>query len=447
MTINFYNKSGNKDLYLFFDYATGGTSGAVNMPNKTYIQPWSSSNKTPLALTDPYTCSFEYLNSGTFWYIIANAEGAKTIKDNPGVAMGTADKNWVGGFAELSYISGTTESYFDVTNVDQVGLLCGVEFLDSDSKPTGKTCGYGETATKFIDGLAKACNLVDGTSAKVSITGTDSNTYTKLWGPTVPEVTSQYNKAYDDYIIALTNNKTNITIVSDNTKGSPHGGTQLEPHTFTGQFGQPDFDMPAGAAIKKSDVVLWFKCTEPFDSTKKTEDTYIFVTKDGMNGGTIMSGSSAGGMYIYPAFEYANPKKQSEIIKGGWANDVSLNWTATGVNAVADTTCFQALIDSVIRDLITAMNLGYIGVTAETINFTYRDDGTYASAATQAKYMNEWNQYITSNSDSYGMAYTDGTHAKVQFHPDVNGGLNCYVFGQDDADTSKYWSKNDDAPA
>ena len=446
MTINFYNKTGNTDLYLFFDYTAAGTTNAVNMPNMTYIQPWKPSNNNnetaTLALTDPYTCSFDYLNSGTFWYLVTNEIGAKTIKDNPGVAMGTADPNWVGGFAELSYLSGTTESYFDVTNVDQVGLMCGVEFLESTGNPTGKTCGYGHTANDFIEGLAKACNLPSGTSAKVSITNKQGNSYTKLWGPTVPQVTSQYNKTYDDYINKLTSNGTSITIQSDSTIGSPHGGTQLDAHTFVGQFGQPSFDMPSDSVIKKSDVVLWFKCTEPFDSKKKEETTYIFVTKDGMNGGTIMSGSSAGGMYVYPAFEYADPKDQSTIKKGGWANDVSLNWTATGANAVADTTCFQALISSVIRDLITALNLGYIGISSDKKDFTYRDNNTYASAATQAKYTNEWNEYITNNSDSYGMAYSDGTHAKVQFHPDVNGGLNCYIFGQDDKNTTHYWSKS-----
>ncbi|MFD2565768.1 hypothetical protein [Pseudotenacibaculum haliotis] len=441
MTINFYNKTGNTDLYLFFDFAPGGATKAEGFANMEYLQPWAlpapESEILPLSLDKPYTCSFEYLNSGTFWYIITNEAGAKTIKDHPSISMGTADPNWVGGFFELTYLEGQ-DTYFDVTNVDQVGLLCGVEFLDSKGSKTG-TCGYGETANDMISGLISACSLATDTSAKVSLTGTDGNTYTKLWGPTVPEVTSQYKGTYDDYITKITENGTTINIQSDSTKGSPHGGTQLDAFNFTGKFGAPDFDMPTGCPIEKSDVVVWFTSD---DCTKKGDTTYIFCTKDAINGGTIMSGNSPSGMYVYPAFEYADPSDQSKIKKGGWANNVSLNWTATGVNAVADTTCFQAMISSVLRDLVTAMNLGYIGISEDTNDFTYKDNSTYASQATQDKYMNEWNNYITSNSDSYGMAYSDGTHAKVQFHPAADGSINCHIFGQDDADTKNYWSKS-----
>lgn len=446
MTINFYNKTGNEDLYLFFNYADDSkTSGVKGFSNLTYLQPWAVAAKgksNPLALTDAYICSFDTLNSGTFWYIVTNKTGSETIKANPGTAMGSEDPNWVGGFFELTYLSADPVTYFDVTNVDQVGLLCGVDFLDSSGTKTGH-CGYGETANDLIAGLETACDLSATTKAKKTITGTGANkdTYTTLWGPTVPIVSSEYNAAYDSYIAAIAKNKTKMTINSDSTKSNvvTHGGTQLDSFKFTGYFGQPT-SMPTGSSIDASEVVLWFEST---DCVKAGETTYIFFTEDAINGGTIMSGSSAGGMYIYPAYEYTDPtsKTPAKIIKGGWANNVSLNWTATGANAVKNTTCFQAMISSVGRDVITAMNLGYIGVTAAKVDFTYKVESTYATAATQKKYINRWNEYITENSDSYGMAYSDGTHAKVQFHPASDGSINCYVFGQADADTDTYWSK------
>ncbi|NQY10712.1 MAG: hypothetical protein HRT71_14525, partial [Flavobacteriales bacterium] len=57
------------------------------------------------------------------------------------------------------------------------------------------------------------------------------------------------------------------------------------------------------------------------------------------------------------------------------------------------------------------------------------------------EYINSWNKFITDNSDSYGMAYSDGTHAKVQFHPLVDGTIDCHILKQDDAKTKDYWSK------
>ncbi|NQY05484.1 MAG: hypothetical protein HRT68_04575 [Flavobacteriaceae bacterium] len=429
MTLKFHNQTGNKDLYLFFNYTTTNSSGESGFSDMSYLQPWKNGN---LALDEAYECSFDWINSGTFWYMITNETGAATIAAHPNTAMGTADKNWVGGFFELTSLESAKKAYFDITNVDQVGLFCGIKFSD------GNKCGYGKPANDFISGLETACDLGSSTSAKITITGTDGVSYSKLWGPTVPEVSSEYNGAYDEYITAITNNKTALTIVSDKTKDSGHGGTELGSFTFKGTWGQPD-SLPAGSSLNKEDVILWF---EADDCTSAGTKTYIYLTDKGLNGATIMGGSSSGGMYVYPAFEYYDPSAPNNIGKGGWAEDVSLNWTATGENAVADTTCFQAMIDSVIRDLITALNLGYIGVTAAHNTFTYGDSSTYASAATQAKYLNEWNNYITSNSDSYGMAYSDNAHEKVQFNPPINGTIDCYILKQDDANTKTYWSKS-----
>jgi hypothetical protein len=441
MNINIYNKTGNKDLYLFFDYADTGSTGVTGFSNLSYIQPWTSGTKK---LTEPHAMSFDYLNSGTFWYIVTNETGAQTIKNNPSTAMGTADPNWVGGFFELSYLKDATEAYFDITNVDQIGLFCGVNFLDSNGLKKGQA-GYGKTADKMISGLITACKLASTTKAKVSITGSDQKTYSKLLGPTVASVSDQYNAIYDEYIKAIGNNKTKMTINSDSTISTTvtHSGTQLKSFEFTGYFGQPD-SMPTGATIDKSEVVLYFKCTEEINPKKTGGDTYIFFTEEAINSGTIASGNSSGGMYVYPAFEYTDPnaKNPAKILSGGWANDVSLNWTSTGADAVKNTTCFMAMISSVGRDVVTAMNLGLIGVTKATKNFTYKKPSSYATQETQDKYINQWNKYITSNSDSYGMAYSDGTTAKVLFHPAIDGTIDCYIFGQSDPTTDDYWSED-----
>lgn len=431
MTINFHNTLGSPDLYLFFNYLDNDTtSGVTNFANLTYYQPWQDGT---LALDEPYICSFDWINSGTFWYLITNKTGAQTIQNYPNTSMGTADPNWVGGFFELTSLKADNEVYFDITNVDQVGLMCGIKFSD------GGKCGYGQEAAEFISGLVNACSLPTGTNAVVSVNGTDGTTYNKLWGPTVPNVTSQYSQACETYLAAIQANNTGITIASDSTMGSPHGGTQLPSFTFKGQFGQPASLPDSSGTLNIDDVILWL---EADDCTAKGDKTYIFFTADAINGGTIMSGSSTGGMYVYPAFEYADPTNPGTIDKGGWANDVSLNWTASGANAVADTTCFQAMISSVGRDLITALNLAYIGITAQTNAFVYGNTSTYADSATQAAYINQWNKYITSNSDSYGMAYSDGAHEKVQFHPPVDGTIDCYILGQYDPDTANYWSKS-----
>lgn len=430
MKIEFYNDLGCKDLYLFFDYVnTPNTSGVKGFKNLTYYQPWKDGT---LKLTDPYRCSFDWIDSGTFWYLVTNKTGANTISSHPNIPMGTADPNWVSGFFELTSLKNVGTAYFDITNVDQIGLFCGIKFSN------GEKCGYGRPATTFIEDVIKVCNLYSNTTAKKTITGMDGHSYTKLWGPTVPPVTSQYSNTYKSYLEAIQKNSTSMRFKADSTKGSPHGGTQLGSFTFDGAFGEPE-NLPPGSSLQKSDVVLWFKA-ENCTSLGKT--TYIFFTADAINGGTIMSGNSTRGMYVYPAFEYADPANPGTIKKGGWAENVSLNWTATGPNAVKDTTCFQAMISSVGRDLVTALNLGYVGVTPEHKSFVYGETSTYASEATQAEYINKWNKYVTDHSDSYGMAYSDGTHAKVLFHPPTDGTIECHILKQDDPNTSKYWSKS-----
>lgn len=94
MTINFYNSTANKDLYLFFNYANiAKTVGVTNFAGMTYYQPWKDGT---LDLSKPYVCTFDWIESGTFWYLVANQAGTLTISKNPNKAMGTADKNWVG---------------------------------------------------------------------------------------------------------------------------------------------------------------------------------------------------------------------------------------------------------------------------------------------------------------------------------------------------------------
>ena len=442
MTINIYNKLENKDLYLFFDYAEENTSGVKGFGKMQYLQPWHDGT---LPLSSPYTCSFDWINSGTFWFMVTNAAGAETIATHSNIPMGTADKNWVGGFFELTSLEIDKQAYFDITNVDQVGLLCGIKFSD------GKKCGYALPANDFISGLEKACSLgttVDVTRkvqlhlsspAKITINGTDGKPYAKLWGPTVPEVTSEYNELYIDYLSALAKNGTQVTIAADGTiNDTAHSGTKLPEIKFTGAFGEPD-SIPSGSSLQKSDVVLWFKSE---NWAPQNAPTYLFFTKDAINSITILSGNSASGMYVFPAFEYADPTNQSSIKTGGWAENVSLNWSAIGANAVKNTTCFQAMISSVGRDVVTALNLGYMGITEADKNFVYpKHKETYAPQETQNKYTNKWNKFITDNSDSYGMAYSDGTHAKVQFYPPIDGTIDCYILKQDDADTKTFCSK------
>lgn len=436
MKINFYNKLGNKDLYLFFDYAKNDNTLGVNGFDKLqYLQPWRNGK---LPLSSPYTCSFDWIDSGTFWYIVTNEEGAETIRTAPGSALDTSNKNWVGGFFELTSLKTDNKAYLDITNVDQVGLFCGLKFGKEDK------CGYARPAIEFISGLEESCSLDANTPAKVKITATDGNTYTKLWGPTVPKVTSEYNKLYIEYLEALANNGTQVTITADKTDANTdQHGTKLPAIKFTGAFGEPDY-IPPGSKLKKSDVVLWFKSE---NWAPQNAPTYIFYTKDAINSDTILSGNSASGMYVSPAFEYPNPADQNKFIKGKgeWAENVPLNWCATkGDNVVINTTRFQSMINSVGRDVVTAINLGYMGITAAKKNFEYHNESTYADTDTQAKYTNKWNKFITYNSDSYGMAYADGTHAKVLFHPPIDGDgtIDCFVLKQDDADTKSFWSKN-----
>ena len=60
--------------------------------------------------------------------------------------------------------------------------------------------------------------------------------------------------------------------------------------------------------------------------------------------------------------------------------------------------------------------------------------------ATPNKYENKYNKYVVSNSNSYGMAYSDAAHAKVQFLTSGNVTVDLHVFGASNEATGNYYN-------
>ena len=299
-------------------------------------------------------------------------------------------------------------TYWDLTNVDGIGMLCGMTSND----PGLTKCGYKQPQTQFSSSALSASGLTTSSTAWKGCGPKEGKSYKyhKLLGPTL--CPDQYSSKYTDYLNLLKTNGVKITLYSDDTTKDPdHSGPGLKSSSFTGQFSNPK-------TIDNVKNVVLKLTSEPNFATE------LYFTTDALNGNTVVTGNSAKGLYV---------KKGGDFI----AKDVSINWINSG--PVSATTRLQAWVDSVSsRGIICALNCGEIPTTKDS-EYDQKDQSTWVPAE-KTKYGNPYNNYIVQNSNSYGMAYSDAAHSKVQFLTSNNITVDLYLLAANDPDTSKYYN-------
>ena len=484
--INIYNLTGNPDLILYFQNG-GKTKNNVNLANfpesqPAYLQPWSSSpwsgdsKQKAIDLKTPYTCSYDSIESQAIFYILGNQSDGSFIEKNlkDGVSPGTGAPWWLGGFFEFTGLA-DQDNYWDITNVDQIGLFAG--FDDGEA-----TWGYGKTPTDMISAIEAVAPELKKTSPtplnpesktdpqghlppalmNIKISYKDPETgeevptsFSKLQGPT--DLWAYYYLSLpSEYLETVVKAGIKAKVQGDATKDStkPHCGPQMEAFEFEGMFYNGNYQAAKGmtlpANLKAEDVVLALTCAAPpvaAEGGVQPKEVTVLYTKDALNAKTILSGDSDQGVFIHNAYnvgigegkveyhvDWITTNDVSYPAKG---NGVGLNWVCPVGDPVYSTSCFQAMINSLARDVIIGFNEGSIPLTKGS---TFDSQGTKSEEG--KKYSNQWNNIIVENSNSYGMAYSDGAaKSKVLYHPPKGGTVNVYIYDQTGISKNKDFTK------
>jgi len=419
ITVNVYNKTGDK-VYLYLD-----NHSVTNLSNDLIDKKFygvSTSDK-------PFTFSMSAIDSGNLLFVIPDE--TSTIHTGTTTKPTSTGKS-IDGFIEFSYIPGPgAMTYWDVSNVDNLGLLCGIQLTDLSRDNNIQKFGYNKPQTDFLSELLTATNLTTSSSAYTQTVSRDTppKIYYSLKGPTIcPDA---YESFYTPYLTNLENARTPVTFTTDdlsaNTVFIPDSHkTKWVATEFTGHFSPPtNMTGPDGELIKN--VVLHLSAQVKSAATGEEKPVDIYITNSALNAKNILKGNSGGGVWVYA---------DKSICDTPVNPNVSLNWV--GVDA-AHTTLFQAWLVSVqSRGLICALNCGEISDTGKPYN--NMDPSTWSSEC-QKLYNNPYNNYIVNNSDSYGMAYSDAAHSKVQFLTTDDVVADLYIFSPTDPATAAYYTK------
>ncbi|HBM16339.1 MAG TPA: hypothetical protein DD381_08380, partial [Lentisphaeria bacterium] len=392
INVNLHNDTG-QDVYAYLDYQPPTTIITKNLLIDGKFH--------KIMKGETYKFVTSYINSGNLFFAIPGSESKSFIYEG-GKTQPPANGDAFSGFIEFSYVQGSPV-YWDASNVDSVGMLYGVQLTDLDQDYSPKF-GYKYPQADFINNLIEYCQFTQSEQKDAYKSFTiDRQKFSKLLGSTVcPQA---YSSKYSEYLKALRENIIEVTFYSDDMsndkvhiKNNPY---ILWPNTaFNGSF----YDAATVDGI--NNVIL--KLTSQDESTMTT----IYLTTDALNGNTVVQSNSSKGMYVRGP-EGCNDKD---------ANNVSLNWTG---KTPATTTQFQAWVDSVTRGLLCDLNLGLIPVAPKDDHYDQNNQKTWDKSG---KYANRYNQYIVNNSNSYGMAYSDAAHSKVQFVTTGNVLADVYLF-------------------
>ncbi|QSH41913.1 hypothetical protein P0136_05575 [Lentisphaerota bacterium ZTH] len=420
ITINVHNKTGNQGAFIYLDTSPGSVVGLKgsdqNFQAQQYKQPFLDGN-------DEYQISFDSIENGKLQFGLLGPVSGKSedFKDNLPLSP---ESDAYTGLLEFTYIPPANgekgEVYWNLNNLEQVGMLCG---LTSDD-PGMKKTGYGRDGNAFLQGLIKELSARSADIESVVVRCGPKLKYKKILGPTVlPEA---YSKMYAQYLNDLTVNRVSITL---DTETLPVAGSGYKSwmrydwlsSEFTGHFTAPVEKRLNGTLVKN--VIL--------ELNNYQFDTSIFLTEAALNGKTIEFGDSDSGMYVTYNDELIDDTSVSPVLN---STNVHLNWVG---NTAANTYRYQAWVESAVRELLIALNCGRIP-TAAGGHYFQKDENSWVSLKNR-KYQNPYNKYIAGNSNSYGMSYADGAGGKVQHltSPDVT--VDLYLLAPDDKEASKYY--------
>ena len=326
------------------------------------------------------------------------------------------------GLFEFTLLSTDTVGYWDISNVDWIGMLCSVKCTAGGYPDATWQLGYYKKASELISMITNEYQFTPAQADQVLI---HSNAWPSGWAKLIapnhevtPYVDSQGGKSHlVDYLYSLESNSVPLCLKAN------------LPSTDTGHFTGPN---PPGwqervAALGSAPAAFTgkFQCSAPVDDpslpgpgltnqivlvlSNAACGTVLYYSTDGINPGTTYQNDSSGGLWV---------RYCTDINAGTW------QWVMTNrhLNCVTpdNPSLFEDWVASLANKICYSLNAGLIPTNSNPANvFTFSGNDALVPAETNTwKYppyeVNMYNNVIVNNSDSYGMGYSDANPLGVK---------------------------------
>ncbi|MEL7114594.1 MAG: hypothetical protein AAGP08_03230 [Pseudomonadota bacterium] len=410
---NHWTGTGAPKMYLWLEYKATGSSNVkldgADMTPEAYHEMTS----------DQATLTWDTINAGNLSFV--------TFKDDTPTKgkWSINDATSFGGFIEFTKQASDTAIWADLSNVDGVGLLCGLDGLPSDE---GGKAGFKYDQSTFVTNLlGEFSALPAAATVAVEISG---QSYKKVIAPgkSPADDPDPWNAVLGTYYQEIIGADREIDLVIPNFDNGTWTGKQYkEGKTFTG--------------IGLDDVPMAIKISATFSPDKSTPDTKytydVYVAQDKWTVDTISKADAAHAVYVrtdnpsLPAFTDTSGDRGTMWENGTGTLPYGYNSMGFNPSLSADSTQpfpIQSIAFALSR-IAAVIQEGYINPDGGVIAYPSDTSHLYGG--------NKYNEWILANSNSYGQPYSDG-QARVLYRP--KDAFTLHILAPDDATTSSYYA-------
>jgi|GEM_PF-6642847 len=410
------------NIFIQLDYASASLDPALQ--NFEVVYPFTSA-------TSVWTLTIENINAGNLKFGIDPVHGMEQYSkiSDPDVHL------MFDGLCEFSLLSTDTVGYWDISNVDWIGMPCLVKCTSGGYPNSTWQLGYYKKMSELIDMVADEYQFTPDQSAQVLIhSNAWASTWNKLMAPNHEPntyVDSPGGKTHlVDYLCRLESNsvplllKANLPSSDTNhfTGANPPdwqnrvAALGTTPASFTGKFqwqSAVDVTPPIPGPGLTNAIVLTL--------SNAACGTVLYYSTDGINPGTTYRNDSDGGLWV----SYC-----TDFHAGTWIwvmTNVHLNCVTPG-----NPSFFEDWVASLANKVCYSLNAGLIPTNSSPANiYTFSGDSALVPQETNSwQYppyeVNMYNNIIVNNSDSYGMGYSDANPfgaKKVVMQTQKNGAV------------------------
>ncbi len=320
------------------------------------------------------------------------------------------------GLFEFSLLSTDTVGYWDISNVDWIGMLCKVRCTSGGYPDDTWQLAYYKSAAELINMVSNEYQFTSAQADEVLIhSNAWSSGWTKMMAPNHEPDTyaeSPGGKTHlVNYFYSLESNSVPLCLKANlpsTDTGHFTGDNPPEwqdrvaalgttPATFTGTFqlkAAVDVNPPIPGPGLTNEIVLVL--------SNNTCGTMLYYSTDGLNPQTTYRNDSDGGLWV---------RYCTDLDAGTWA------WVMTNrhLNCVTagNPSLFEDWVASMANKICYSLNAGLIPTNSNPANvYTFSGyDSLVATETNTWEYppyeVNMYNNIIVNNSDSYGMGYSD----------------------------------------
>ncbi|MFC1461010.1 FG-GAP repeat domain-containing protein [Verrucomicrobiota bacterium] len=368
---------------------------------------------------DVYTLVITNIDSGNLKYGIDpvhEMEQYSKVSD-PDVRM------MFDGLFEFSLLATDTIGYWDISNVDMIGMLCSVKCTTGGYPNATWQLGYYKKSAELISLVTNEYQFTSEQADQVLIhSNAWSSSWTKLMAPNHEVdayVDSPGGKTHlVDYLYRLESNSVPVCLkanVPSTDTGHFTGASPADwqdrvaalgttPASFTGKFQWKSsvvVNPPIPGPGLTNEIVLVL--------SNQACGTVLYYSTDGINPATTYRSDSDGGLWVLYC---------TDTNAGTW------EWVMTNshLNCVSseNPSLFEDWVASLANKACYSLNAGLIPTNSNPIN-TYTFSGYDTLVPTETNtweyppyQVNMYNNIIVSNSDSYGMGYSDANPLGVR---------------------------------